>query len=72
MIGRAAQVLDLAVVEPPGEVARDVAGTVVRQEPRPLRRLGLVQTCGLQRQLEGGGDILGLHCGAQLPGEDVA
>ena len=29
MIGRAAQVLDLAVVEPLGEIARDVAGPVV-------------------------------------------
>src|SRR5438046_394213 len=40
MIGRAAQVLDLAVVEPLGEIARDVAGPVVWQEPRPLRGLG--------------------------------
>src|SRR5215470_11821043 len=29
MIGRAAQVLDVAVIEPFGEVAGDVAGTVV-------------------------------------------
>jgi putative transposase len=31
------------------------------QEPRSIGRLGLVQPAGLQRQVEGGGDILGLH-----------
>ena len=59
-------------VEPFGQVARDIAGTVVGQEPRSIGRLGLVQATGLQSQVERGGDILGLHGGAQLPGDDVA
>ena len=72
MIGRAAQVFDVAVVEPFGQVVGDVAGTVVEQEPGPIGEYGLVQSASLQRQVEGGGDILGPHVGAQLPGEDVA
>ena len=64
--------LDLPVTEPFGQVGGDVAGAVVGQEPRPLRGHGLVQTCCLQRQIEGGGDILGAHRRAQLPGDDVA
>src|ERR1700704_28128 len=42
MIGRAAQVLDAAGTEPFGQVARDIAGTVVRQKPWSLRGPGLV------------------------------
>ena len=33
---------------------------------------GLIQPGSLQRQVERGGDILGLHRRAQLPGDDVA
>jgi hypothetical protein len=33
---------------------------------------GLVERRGLQRHFERGGDVLGLHRGAQLPGDDVA
>jgi hypothetical protein len=33
---------------------------------------GLVERRGLQRHFERGGDVLGLHHGAQLPGDDVA
>src|SRR5438105_14563595 len=64
MIGRAAQVFYVAVVEPFGQVVGDVAGTVVGQEPGPIGEHGLVQSASLQRQVEGGGDILGPHVGA--------
>ena len=64
MIGRTAQVFDVVGVEPFDQVARDIAGTAVGQEPRPLRGPGLVQPRGPQRQVERGGDILGLHRGA--------
>ena len=37
----------------------------------PIARVVADALC-LQRQLEGGGDILGLHRGAQLPGHDIA
>ena len=33
---------------------------------------GLVERRGLQCHFERGGDVLGLHRGAQLPGDDVA
>ena len=72
MIGRATQVFNVAGIEPFGQVARDIAGTVVGQEARSIGRLGRVQAAGLQRQVEGGSDILGLHGGAQLPGDDVS
>jgi hypothetical protein len=72
MIGRATDVFDVAGTKPFGEVACDIAGAVVGQEPWSIGRRGLVQPAGLQRQVERGGDILGLHRGAQLPGDDVA
>jgi hypothetical protein len=33
---------------------------------------GLVEPRGIQRHFERSGDVLGSHCGAQLPGDDVA
>src|SRR6266487_3419683 len=51
MIGRTAQVLDLALVEPLGEIARDIAGTVIGQQSRSIREFGLIQPRGLQRKL---------------------
>src|SRR3982074_594542 len=33
---------------------------------------GLVEPRGIQRHFERSGDVLGPHCGAQLPGDDVA
>ena len=51
MIGRAAEVFDIAGAEPLGEVTRDIAGTVVGQQPRSIGRLGLVQPAGLQRRV---------------------
>ena len=72
MIGRTAQVFDVAGAEPFGQVAGDIAGTVVGQKTRSIGRLGLVQPAGPQRQIERGGDILGPHVGAQLPGHNVS
>ena len=72
MIGCAAQVLDVAGSEPFGQIAGDVAGTIVGQEPWVLHGIGLVQPTDLRRQVECGGDVLGLHCGAQLPSHDIA
>ena len=72
VIGGAANVVHVLAVEPFGKVGRDVARSVIRQEPRPVHDLGLVQSRGPQRQVERGGDVLGLHRGAQLPGDDVA
>jgi hypothetical protein len=46
-------------------------GAVVGQQPWPMDP-GLVERRGLQRHFERGGDVLGLHRGAQLPGDDVA
>ena len=64
MIGRAAQMFDVPVGEPFGEITCDIAGAVVGQQPRSISQLGLFQPAGPQRQVERGGDILGLHRGA--------
>jgi hypothetical protein len=45
---------------------------VVGQKPWPVDDLCPVEPRGLQRQVQRGGDILGLHGCAQLPGDDVA
>ena len=55
MIGRAAKVFDIAVVEPFGQVARNVAGTIVGQPPWSTGWLGLIQAAGPQCQVEGVG-----------------
>ena len=72
MIRRAADMLHVLAVEPFGQVRRDVAGAVVGEKPWPVDDLCLVEPRGLQRHVQRGGDILGLHGWAQLPGDDVA
>ena len=48
MIGRAAKVLDIAVVEPFGQVARNVAGTVVGEQPGSIGWFGVIEAAGPQ------------------------
>ena len=43
VIGSTAHVIHVLAVEPFGEVGRDVAGAVIRQEPRPVNDRGLVR-----------------------------
>src|SRR6266576_3528678 len=54
------------------QVVRDIRGAIVGQQPWPIEDAGLVEPCRIQRHFERGGDVLGLHRGAQLPGDDVA
>ena len=68
VIGRAAKVFDVAVVEPFGQVTGDVAGTVVGQQPRSIGRPGLIKAAGPQCQIKGGGDIFRPHAGADGEG----
>ena len=72
MIGRAANVFDIAVVEPFGQVTRNVAGTIVGQQPWSIGWLGLIQAAGPQCQVEGVGNIFRPHAGAQPPRHNVA
>ena len=72
MIRRATDVPDILAIEPFGQVCRDVAGAVVGEKPWPVNDFCLVEPRGLQRQVQRGGDILGFHCRAELPGDDVA
>ena len=72
MIRRAAKVFDIAVVEPFGQVARDIAGTIVGQQPWAIGWLGLIKAAGPQCQVEGVGNIFRTHAGAQFPRHNVA
>ena len=59
-------------LEPFGQIAGDVAGAVVGEQPRLVPDLGAVAArCG-ERQLQRVGDIAGPHVGAELPGDHVA
>src|ERR1700720_1898388 len=59
--------LHVLAVEPFRQVRRDVAGAVVGEKPWPVDDLCLVEPRGLQRQVQRGGDILGLHGWARSP-----
>ncbi len=60
------------LVEPFSEIAGDVAGTIVRQQPGFVPDMGLIAARGRERHLQRVGNVPGLHRGAQLPGNDVA
>ena len=57
MVGRTTHVFDVAVAQPLGQVAGDIARSVVREEPGPVGGLGLIKPTSLQRLLERGGDV---------------
>ena len=72
MIGCAAGMIHALLVEPFSEIAGDVTGTIIRQQPGFVLDTGLIATRGRERHLQRIGDVLGLHRGAQLPSDDVA
>ena len=72
MVGCAASMIHALLVEPFSEISGDVAGAIVRQQPGFVLDTGLITTRGGQCHLQRVGDVLGLHRGAQLPGNDVA
>ena len=62
--------LHAPALEPGGQILRDVGGSIVRQQPRPVDNRDLIKPAGSQRQIECLGDIAGPHGGAELPGDD--
>ena len=42
MIGRPTNMIHFSVIEPFGQITRDVRGTVVRQQSRPVDHVGLI------------------------------
>src|SRR5215207_2482249 len=68
----APDMLDAPAVEPFGEIAGDVRGTIVGQQPRAVDDRDLIEPGGRQRQVERLSDIGGPHRGAELPGDDEA
>jgi hypothetical protein len=71
MTWRTAEMLDLPLVEPLGETRCNVAGTIIRQQARFVWDAHLVATGSGERLLKCAG-AAGCHCGAELPGDDVA
>ena len=55
-----------------GQFAGDVAGSIVRQQMWLVMDAYLGAARGCQRHVQRVDDILGPHCGAQLPDDDVA
>ena len=70
--GRTPDVRHAPALQPFGQITRDVARPIVRQQPWPGHDRDLIEPRGRQCQVERLGDIAGLHGGAQLPGHDVA
>ena len=54
------------------QFARDVAGTVVAEQPGLVQHRGAVAAGGRQDEVQRVGHVLGAQVGAQLPGDDVA
>src|SRR3954462_6556287 len=68
----ATDMLDAPAVEPFGQIAGDIGGTIVGQQPRAVDDRDLIEPGGRQRQVERLSDISGPHRGAELPGDDEA
>src|SRR3954451_16617290 len=66
----ATNMLDAPAVEPFGQIAGDIGGTIVGQQPRAVDDRDLIEPGGRQRQIERLSDIGGPHRGAELPGDD--
>ena len=65
--GRAAHVAHSLCLDVFCQLARDVAGSIVRQQARSVMHVGRRTTRGRQRQVQRVGDIFGAHRAAQLP-----
>ena len=61
MARRGAGVLHLPVREPVGQVAGDVTGPIVREQPRPLHNLRAVAAESRERHRQRVGDVLDLQ-----------
>src|SRR4051812_44418955 len=68
----ATDMLDAPAVEPFGQIAGDIGGTIVGQQPRAVYDRDLIEPGGRQRQVERLSDISGPHRGAELPGDEDA
>ena len=71
MIWRAPHMRHVPILEPCPQIFGDVAWSVVGQQPWAPRQPSAVTAGRFERQVQGAGDVLGLHGRAQLPGDDV-
>ena len=55
-----------------GKFARDVAGTIVAEQPGLVLDRGMIAARRCQRHIQRVGDVFGAHIAAQPPGDDVA
>ena len=72
VVRRAARMLHAFVLQPFRQFARDVAGTVVAEQPWLVDDMDLVTPRGFQSQIQRIGHVLCPHVGAEFPRDDVA
>jgi putative transposase len=58
--------------QPFGQFARDIAGSVVAEQPRFVEHMNLIAAGRLKGQIQRVGDVLGSHVCAEFPRDDVA
>ena len=71
VVRRAAYVGDALAVEPPREVACDVGGSVVAEQPWAVHDPCGVAARGCKGEVQRVGNVAGAHGRAELPGDDV-
>lgn len=59
VVRRSADMSDAVVIEPFGQVAGDIAGAVIGEQPWTVNDPGLIEACGFERQFECVCDVIG-------------
>ncbi len=72
VVGGAAHMVHAIFFEVFGQVASDVAGAVIAQQPRLVQHGDAVTSRCSEGDVERGADIVRVHGGAQLPPHDIA
>lgn len=72
VIGLAPGMRPAVVIEPGSQLGRDIAWTVIAEQPRPLLDVDAVQAGGGECISERGRDVRRAHGLAQAPGDNIA
>jgi len=72
MVWRPSNMIHLLIFQPVGQLAGDVTGPVVAEQPWLVNDCRTVTTRSLQREIQRVGHIAHLHRPAEFPGDDVA
>ena len=72
MLRYASGMLDALLIEPFGQIAGDIAGSIIRQQPGLMDNLRPIAARCLEGQFQRVGDVFDPHRRAELPGDDIA